>query len=265
MPDKIAVVVSTYNSRDVLSKVLDAYGHQTRLPDELIVADDGSSDGTDDMVAQKAKLANFPIRYVWQEDKGFRLARIRNLAVKNCTADYLLFTDGDCIPHPCLIEDHLRIKQEGFFVQGKRMNVGPKASRSFEFTGTASLFLMCLRGDVHGIHHLLRIPGFAVRKTGLRGIKTANFAIYRSDFIAVNGFNEDFIGWGREDSELVVRLYKYGLRRKDVSHSAIVFHLWHESADKSALVHNDLLLKAAIESPDYRCAHGIINLDWAHG
>jgi predicted glycosyltransferase involved in capsule biosynthesis len=81
--------------------------------------------------------------------------------------------------------------------------------------------------------------------------------VYRKDFLAVNGFNEDFVGWGREDSELAVRLLKYGLKRKDVPFSAIVFHLWHEESEKESLSENDKLLAEAIKSCGFYCKNGI--------
>lgn len=259
MRPSVAVIVSTYNARDTLARVIDAYAGQTSHPDELLVADDGSSDGTDRLVLDRAAGSPFPIRHIWQEDDGFRLARIRNLAVKQCRSDYVIFTDGDCIPHPCFVADHAQVAREGFFVQGKRMFVSREASPSFAYRGTAALVADCLRRSVHGAHHLVRIPGLARRKTGMKGIKTANFAIHRADFVAVNGFNEEFVGWGREDSELVVRLYRYGLRRLDVPNSAIVFHLWHPEAQRDALPENERLLQAAIESTDFRCRKGIVS------
>ncbi len=257
MSGRLAVIVSTYNARDTLARVLDCYLRQTRLPDEMIVADDGSSDGTGEMVARWCGSATFPIRHVWQRDEGFRLARIRNLAVKAASADYIIFTDGDCLPHPRFVEDHARLARQGYFVQGKRIRVGREISPSFEILSTPRLLALGLTGKIGGIHHLFRLPGIASRKAGPHGIKTCNFAIYREDFVAVNGFNEDFVGWGREDSELVVRLYKYGLRRMDVSNSAVVFHLWHPESDRVSLVENDRLLEQTIQQPGYRCARGI--------
>jgi len=91
---RVAVIVSTYNACSVLKRVLDAYAAQDRFPDELVVADDGSSDSTADMVAAMTKTAKFPIKYITQPDEGFRLAKVRNEAVKATDCDYLIFTDG---------------------------------------------------------------------------------------------------------------------------------------------------------------------------
>jgi len=253
----VAVIVSTYNAHEYLARVLKGYLVQTREPDELIVADDGSDHRTAEVVSKFASKADFPIRHVWQEDLGFRLAKIRNESVKATSAQYLIFTDGDCVAHRRFVEDHIRVMQPGYFVQGKRMLVSRRASTSFSYPGLRKLFWMCLRGEISGRHHLLRIPGVTVRKKKLAGIKGNNLAMYRQDFLAVNGFNEDFVGWGREDSELAVRLFKYGLKRKDVPLSAIVFHLWHEPGSNEFLERNDMLLAKAIKSSSFYCKNGI--------
>ncbi len=257
MTTTVAVIVSTYNAHEYLAKVLDGYLAQSRPPDELIVADDGSERRTAEVVSAFASKANFPIRHVWQEDRGMRVAKIRNEGFMASSAEYLIITDGDCVPHKRFIEDHIRVMRPGYFVQGKRMLVAKQASASFNHSGFLKLIKMCLKGEVSGCHHLLRIPGLTVRNKGIRGIKTCNFALYRKDFLAVNGLNEDFVGWRRSDSELAVRLLKYGLKRKDVPFSAMVFHLWHEPGTNEFLSRNEMLLADAIKSSSFYCKNGI--------
>jgi hypothetical protein len=145
----------------------------------------------------------------------------------------------------------------GCFIQGKRMLVSKQASGAFTYPGLRKLVKMRLKGQVTGAHHLLRIPGMTMRKKGLVGIRGCNFGVYRKDFLAVNGLNEDFVGWGREDSELVVRLLKYGLKRKDAPFSAMVYHLWHEEHERESLSENDMLLAEAIKSLCFYCKNGI--------
>jgi glycosyltransferase involved in cell wall biosynthesis len=253
----VAVIVSTYNAHEYLAKVLDGYLAQTRAPDELVIGDDGSDHCTAEVVSAFASKAESPVRHIRHEDRGFQAGKIRNKAVKACSAEYLIFTDGDCIPHRSFVEDHIRVMQPGYFVQGKRMLVSKQVSASFRYPGLQKLVKMCLKGEVSGCHHLLHIPGFTIRNKGLRGIKTCNFALYRKDFYAVNGLNEDFVGWGREDSELAVRLLKYGLKRKDVPFSAMMFHLWHEPGSDEFLARNEMLLAEAIKSSSFYCENGI--------
>jgi glycosyltransferase involved in cell wall biosynthesis len=253
----IAVIISTYNSPDYLRRVLDAYMHQTRLPDELIVADDGSTRETADVVEEFRGKAPFHVGHVWHEDLGFRAAKIRNEAVKVCRGDYLVFSDGDCIPHRTFVADHATLAQRGYFVQGKRMLVREGASATFAPSFFVRLAVQCLKREISGFHHLVRIPGLAVTKHGLRGIKTCNLAVHRDAVLAINGFNEAFVGWGREDSEFAARLFAYGLKRKDPPFSALVFHLCHPENSRGNLADNDHLLKSTVESNIFRCPCGI--------
>lgn len=254
----IAVIVSTYNSPEYLRRVLDGYRAQSSYPNELIVADDGSTDETARVVANFAHTAPFAVRHVWHEDRGFRLAEIRNRAVAAASADYLVFTDGDCIPHPCFIEDHLLALETGCFVTGKRMLVGKALSTTFAWSGTASSIILCLGGKLSGCHHLIRLPWLVLSKQGIKGLRGCNMAMFRSDLLAINGFNELITGWGREDSELVARLFAYGVRRRELPFSALVFHLWHPENSRSSLSENDRLLNETIVSGQFRCPCGIV-------
>lgn len=254
----IAVIVSTFNSPEYLRRVLDGYRAQSRYPDELIVADDGSTDETARLVAAFAKEAPFAVRHVWHEDLGFRLAEIRNRAIAATTADYLLFSDGDCLPHPQFVEDHGRMMRRGTFVTGKRILVGPELSESFSWQGVAKAFLCCLKGEMSGCHHLIRLPWLVFSRQGSKGLRGCNMAVFRSDLLAVNGFNERITGWGREDSELVARLFARGLIRREAPFAAVVLHLWHPENNRSSLAENDRLLEESLASGNYRCPSGIV-------
>jgi glycosyltransferase involved in cell wall biosynthesis len=257
----IAVIVSTYNSPEYLRRVLEGYRVQRRYPDELIVADDGSTEETGRLVKEFAGAAPFTVRHVWHEDHGFRLAEIRNRAIAAATADYLIFSDGDCIPHPRFVEDHGRALRKGWFVTGKRMLVGSQLSAAFAWQGTAAAIGSCLRGEMSGSHHLIRLPWLTMIKQGFKGLRGCNMAMFRVDLLAVNGFNQRITGWGREDSELVARLLAYGLKRRETPFSAMVFHLWHPENSRGSLAENDLLLRESIASGQFRCPSGIVNED----
>ena len=133
---KISVIVSTYNRPDTLVKVLDGLNHQTRLPDEIIVADDGSTHETRQAIESYLSDSQPRCIHVRHEDEGFRLARIRNEAIKASSSDYLVFLDGDCIPQCHFVEDHSALAQKGFFFQGKRVIVSQTASPFFSFKDT---------------------------------------------------------------------------------------------------------------------------------
>lgn len=254
----IAVIISTYNSPEYLRRVLEGYRRQTRYPDELIVADDGSTNETADVVKAFSASAPFKVRHVWHEDTGFRLAAIRNCAIAAAVSEYLIFSDGDCIPHPNFVEDHGKALRKGCFMTGKRMLVGQKLSPSFSWSGLTAALTACLRGKLSGMHHLLRLPWLVIGRQGVHGLRGCNMAMFRADLLAINGFNEKITGWGREDSEIVARLFAYGLHRRETPFSAIVFHLWHPENSRYNLSANDKLLEDTITSGIYRCTNGIV-------
>lgn len=253
----LAVIISTYNAPGYLQRVLEGYAKQRCLPDELLVADDGSTGETAQVIAEFAAQAPFPVRHVWHEDHGFRLAEIRNRAIAAAGSDYLIFSDGDCIPHPQFVEDHRRIMQPGWFVTGKRMLVGRELSPEFCWTGALAAGKQCLSGNLSGAHHLVRLPWLVRERQGVMGLRGCNMAMYRADALAVNGYNEQIVGWGREDSEIVARLFAFGLRRREAPFAAMVFHLWHQENSRDSLTENDRLLQESMRSGSYRCAFGI--------
>lgn len=257
----VAVIISTYNAPGYLRRVLEGYRTQSRYPDELIVADDGSTAETARVVGEFARQAPFAVRHVWHEDQGFRLAEIRNKAIAAASADYLVFSDGDCLPHPCFVEDHARIRRRGSFVTGKRMLVGKVLAEDFSWRGGAPALADCLKGRLSGAHHLMRLPWLILPRQGVKGLRGCNMAVFRADLLAVNGFNERITGWGREDSELVARLYAYGLTRREAPFAALVFHLWHPENNRSSLAENDRLLEETLVSRQYRCPYGIVKLE----
>lgn len=243
--------------------MLEGLACQTREPDEIIVADDGSMTDTAEMVKGFAGELPFPVFHVWQEDLGFRAARIRNRAIKESSGEYIIFLDGDCIPNRHYLADHVKLAEKGCFVQGKRIIVGRGASPSFNASHSnslAALLRMALAGRISNRHHILRLPFLpALKNMRFKGIKSCNMGIFREDAIAVNGFNEAFIGWGREDSEFASRLFKFGLRRKEHLFMAVCFHLWHPENPKAHLGVNEATLRATMDGDEYRCREGIFS------
>jgi glycosyltransferase involved in cell wall biosynthesis len=261
---KVSVIVTTYNRPEALKKVILALQSQTRPPDEILVADDGSGPKTRELMAELEQSPGPPLCHVWQEDKGFRAAMVRNRAILVSTGDYLIFMDGDCIPTRFFVADHLALAEKGYFFQGKRALVNRKIVDGFDFKDTLSfvrLFRLALSGGISNAHHIVRIPFFPrSRSWKLSGIRSCNMGIFKKDVSAVNGFNQAFLGWGREDSEFVVRLFKYGLKRKEHPFRAICYHLWHPENTRNRLEKNEGLLEQALASPAWRCEKGLEDL-----
>lgn len=261
---KVSVIITTYNRPDALEKVLIALFRQTRLPDEILVADDGSGPETREMLAAFRHRPGPGLAHIWQEDRGFRAALARNRAILNSTGEYLVLLDGDCIPDRHFISDHLALAQPGHFFQGKRVLVTEKLSDRFrpgDTGGFPGLLKLALTGGIENAHHIIRIPFFpALVKTGMSGIRSCNMGLFKSDVTAVNGFNHAFTGWGREDSEFVARLYRYGLKRKEHPFRAICFHLWHPENPRDGLERNDDLLEQTLAGQGYSCKEGLTSI-----
>ena len=262
----LGLVVNTFNQPDYLARVLAAISRQTHSPAEVLLADDGSDPETRHLFQTWAASQSFRCEHVWQPREGFRRARILNRAILKAASQYLVFLDGDTIPHPRFVADHCRLAQPKTLVQGHRALVGQKAAAffglgAFHRDRRATL----LSWQLQGLKHAFRWP-FAWRRyrATLRGTRGCNLAIWRRDLVQVNGYNEAFIGWGREDSELVWRLIHAGVRRLDVRGWALCYHLWHPPAGRDQLAANDQLLAEAIAQKTAWCEQGLDRADGAN-
>lgn len=257
---KASLVITTYDNPVLLKKVVDSILVQSRMPDEVIIADDGSEKETAHIVQGFSEVFPVPMLHVWQEHMGFRAAKIRNEAIKKSSGDYIILLDGDCVVSRHFISDHLLLAEKGCFIQGKRAHVNRNAVQGFSYYHANSfpgLLKMALAGSISNVHHLIRLQHFFIIKNKkLKGIKSCNMGFFKQDILAVNGFNEDFIGWGNEDSELANRLFKYGLVKKVSQFTAICFHMWHPT-NKAITNGNRQLLAATLTSKEYYCKNGI--------
>ncbi len=259
---RLSVIVTTYNRPDALSQVLKGLAGQNRRADEVLVADDGSGPETARLIQSIQSSTNMELIHVWHEDLGFRAAAVRNKAILQSKGDYIVLLDGDCIPDPHFLADHERLAEQDRFFQGKRILVEKVLSEKFTAAMVRrklELIGLTLAGKLSNAHHLIRLPAFPARSsTRLKGIRTCNMGFFRQDIFAVNGFNEGFTGWGREDSELAVRFFKYGLKKKEHPFMAVCFHLWHAENDRNRLNINEQLLKQAINKNEYYCEQGLV-------
>jgi glycosyltransferase involved in cell wall biosynthesis len=255
---RTAVIVTTYNRLDALAAVLDGYAAQDTLDFELIVADDGSTGDTRELIGRYEKKAPFALRHVWQEDRGFRAAAIRNRALASAAADYVIFSDGDCVPGRAFVRRHRALAEPGFFLAGSRILLSERftsevlARRLPIHSWDAPAWIAArLRGDVNRLLPLLRVPDNALRKSSprqWRGARTCNLSAWRGDLLRVNGLDESYSGWGLEDSDLVIRLFHAGVKHKSARFAAPVFHLWHREQDRGRLPENQRLLQDLLRS-----------------
>lgn len=256
---RTSLIITTYNWKEALELSLLSVFKQSRYPDEIIIADDGSDNATRETVARLAKESPVPLIHSWQQDKGFQLARSRNKAIARSTGDYLILIDGDIVLERHFIADHIQAAKAGFFVQGSRVLLREKTTEQALRQKEINLSFCspdiknrknCIRS-----HLLSRLFSFSSNK--LTGSKTCNFALWKKDALAVNGFNEEFKGWGREDSEFTARLLNNNIKRQNIRFNAIAFHLHHPMNSRRDLTANDAILLNTCSKKLTWCEQGL--------
>jgi glycosyltransferase involved in cell wall biosynthesis len=258
---RLALVITTYERPDALAAVLASVSRQTLAPTEILIADDGSGPRTREVVDAFIARSAVPTRLVSQPQAGFRVTRLRNLAIAATDMDYLIFIDGDMLLHPLFIADHARLRRRGFYTQGVRAHADARQTerliadpvRQPEFWSPGFGGLRRL--------YLLRSPAMASMTRTLANafiaIKSCNQGIWREDLVRVNGFNEAIEGWGAEDKELAARLENAGVRRQTLLFGGIACHLHHAPAARTALPRNLALLEEAKREHRVRCDRGL--------
>lgn len=264
---RTAFIVLTYNRSDALLAVMRALAPQCGPGERVVIADDGSR--PEHVAALHGGLPTFrcSIKHVWHPDTGFTASRARNLGAVHADADYLVFVDGDCVPHPSFVAQHRRLAQQGTFVNGSRVLLSPRLTQQvlageIELARMDALTWMRLRraGDVNKLGHLVHLPwlpGRLQRRFHWRGIRSCNFGTWASDFALVNGFDETFSGWGHEDADLVLRLHNLGRSRKNGFLATEVFHLWHPENSRAHEAANRLRVEQRLAGGQVRAARGL--------
>ncbi len=228
---RVALIITTYNWPEALAAVLGSVKRQTRLPDELVVADDGSGPDTARAVGEALKGSGLLWRHVRHEDNGIRQARIKNLAVRHTEAGYLIFVDHDVVLHPCFVQDHLALAGRGVFLQGKRSFL-PGGLTERILQGKALNGAGPLTPGLGNRKNALRCPRLGRLLSRRRRFQTSlrgcNLSMTREDFLLVDGYDETFdAAWGREDSDICYRLFHSGVYGRNLWFAALQYHLDH--------------------------------------
>lgn len=282
---RLTLAITTHARADALARVLACVRTQARPPDELIVAEDGADPATSAVVARHAAAASVPasaaaapprLQHVRQPHLGFRVARLRNLAIAAATGDYIVFVDGDMLLHPRFVEDHARCARAGHWTQGVRVPLDAAATQAV-LAGALDAVVVGRDAPDDGAPGL---PGplargrFGLRRAalwhaprlqralrgagaGLLAVKSCNQGFWRADLLRVNGFDERFEGWGPEDKELCARLAHAGVRRQGLLGGGIACHLHHPPAARDRRALNESLLAATLATRTTRCERGV--------
>ncbi len=247
MKPTVSLIISFYNKIELLEYIFIALERQTCKNFEVIVADDGSNEDTVAKLNELKEKYPFPIKHVWHEDKGWRKNAILNKAVTASECDYLIFIDGDCIPHPKFIQEHLENRKEKQVISGRRVMLTQKVSQKLNKTTIKNGYLdhraffpllketLFDKQPTH-IENMIRIRNKIIRrlfvKDKTRGFWGCNFSLWKKDLLAVNGFDERFVypGFG-EDVDLDNRLRKTGVYPVSKKHLVTQYHVFHKHFD----------------------------------
>ena len=262
----LAVVISTYNSPEFLRLVLDGYLQQTDKNFVIYIADDGSTSATTALIEKITPHFPVPIHHIWHEDHGFRKARIHNKVIQQISENQLLLTDGDCIPLPGLVAAHRRFAATTYFISGSRVLLSQTwtkklCKQTYLHTNKSMRWWLKqrLQGNINRLLPLTLATRLSASDTQLAGIRGCHLSCPTEALIRINGFDESFEGWGREDSDLTARLLHAGLKRRNLRGQPVL-HLWHPECSRQQLDANDIKLQACLDEKRIEAVSGLKQL-----
>jgi glycosyltransferase involved in cell wall biosynthesis len=256
---KCSLIICTYNWPEALSFVLESVTTQTELPDEIIVADDGSNESTSKVIELFSKSISIPVIHSWQKDLGCRIPHSRNNAIAKSNFEYIIVIDGDTVLHNSFIKDHKRFAKPGIYIQGSRVLLQSEFTKDLfkkNFFRKPSIFFQHAKNKLNMFHfpYLTTLMGF-LKSKNINRIRGCNFSLFKADILKVNGFNEEITTWGREDSEFVQRLFNSGVYKQHIKFSGIQYHLYHNERSHNST--NNKILDNTINKKLKWCNLGI--------
>lgn len=258
---KTSLIISTYNWAEALDLCLISVSKQSVLPDEVIIADDGSRQDTYELIKRHQRKFKVPLIHVWHKDEGFQLAKIRNKAIAKAQHPYIIQVDGDLVLHKHFIKDHLELAKKGTFVNGSRvfMNeelsvdmLSNKKTIAYIFTPGISNHLNSLR--IKFLRHYL---ADRYHQKVIKSLRGCNMAFWKEDVIRVNGYNEEFEGWGGEDQEIAVRMLNAGVKKRVIKMGGMVFHIAHTKNCRAKSHENEHRMLHTLREEITYCSQGI--------
>jgi len=256
---KTSLIIATYNWPEALELVLLSLLKQSRLPDEIIIADDGSTEATKQLIKRYTDKFQCGLHHIWQADKGFQKTKILNKSVAKANGDYIIQIDGDILLHKHFIKDHIHTAKQGTFIHGSRAFLN-KETTSKSITNSITNFSIFTNGISNRLNalYLPFLAGIISSKNKkLKGTRGCNFSFWKKDFVVANGYNEDMKGWGKEDTELSVRLMNNDLQIYKLKGKAVCYHLHHSISSREGLNINTAILETALKNKIKNCTNGI--------
>lgn len=249
-----SLLISTYNRPDALELCLKSILRQTVQPFEVVICDDGSTEETKDLLAKYQGQTNIPIIHVWQPDEGFKVGQIRNKGIAKSSGNYIIQADGDLILHEDFIKDHLAICQPNFFTTGSRVLLSKETTEAL--IKNNSIDLNKYSKSETNFFNGLRIPvlrdffssRYKIKGSYLYYIKGCNMAFWKDDLVKINGYNEAITGWGKEDTEICIRLINAGVKKHFLKFGGITHHLFHKEASREMLEKNTAMMQETVNN-----------------
>ncbi len=275
MPPKATVIISFYNNIKALSLILAALNQQSITDFEVIIADDGSKPDVTKALSAVLKKYSYPIQQVWHGDKGFRKNRILNKAILASKSEYIIFVDGDCIPHKRFVEDHLFFSQPNRIVAGRRVMMGEGISgrineafiekgKLFSLKFYMALFLDSLLKKTRHVESAIFIPLTSINKrfgSSSRGVKGCNFSLHKQGLLEINGFDMRYeLPCVGEDTDIEYRLKLLGYEVFLPKFRLLQYHLYHKPLSRTRVLENNLIFSETIKNKTIKAHPGIDQL-----
>jgi glycosyltransferase involved in cell wall biosynthesis len=256
---KLSVIIALYKNLPFLDLVLSGLQRQTYENFEVIVAEDDDAAATKAYIAKKSGEVSFVLKHVCQEDKGFRKNRILNAAVLAAEGAFLVFLDGDCIPHRRCLQEYALVAKEGAAFFGRRVMMSERLTRKLVASGQRKLlsFFSQVRHGSRRKEDGIYLPFF--RKSSKdNGIMGCNWGILKRHVVEINGYDEDYVTAGvGEDVDIEWRLVAEGIKLRSMKHRAIVYHLHHAAHYSPDAPVGYALLKEKKAAGRIYCANGL--------
>lgn len=258
----ICLIITTYNWPAALELALKSVTRQTHLPFEVIIADDGSSEETRSLIKKYGSQIN-NLKHCWHEDEGYRRSKIINESIKMSLSDFIITIDQDCIVDKNFIKDYHEMAQKGTYLSAYRIDLNKSLTNRILKQARLPYTVEKLLGSKWNVKHQFRNKKLRDKKTEFydtnsNGTYGCNMGFFKNDVLAVNGYNEDFVGWGPEDSEMTQRLINTGIVRKKIFYCAILFHLYHPELSRASFDHNYNLLQTTLKEKLVSIKNGIV-------
>ena len=274
---KTSLVISVYDKSDELKLIFTALSVQSFTDFEVIIAEDGMNENMNKLINDWKSKKLFPVKHLTQQDKGFRKNKILNESIRRAATDYLIFFDGDCIPHPDFVKEHFENRRSNSVLCGRRVNLTKSASekinansilnKEYSRLKLSRIIYSSLNRDKNDFNFNIE-EGFIIRNSLLRKFFTnedehilgCNFSVHKALLEKINGFDENYEGPGLgEDSDIEYRLRLAGSEFRSVRNLAVQYHLYHPKTKEEEK--NMKYFTEVKQSKNYFCKNGLVNYE----